>query len=481
MKKVIVGILIVVVLAAGYFIYRGYTGRQQAQAAASTIETAVIEKGNLVTTIDATGTVRSSQSAILNWATSGTVETVNAKLWDKVKTGDVLAQLQQTSLPQNVITAQADLENAKKALDDLYTTAKSSETQAMNDIATYAKQVRDAQYQLDNFTIPTDQQNLTTMEALDQTSAKLEQARAAFDPYKFDPQESKKRQDLLTTLNAAQSDYDAAVKRLQYEYNLQVAKDNLDKARQDYAKWKDGPDPGDIAAAKAQIAATQATLAQAGIVAPFDGTVTQVDSQPGDLVSAGLQAFRLDNLSTLYVDVQISEVDVSQIKASQPVTVTFDAIRGKQYHGEVDTVGAIGSNDSGVVNFTVTVRLTDPDVNVLPGMTCTVEIVVARQEQALLVPNQAIRTENGASVVYVLTQGSAMKIIPVTLGAASDTQSQVLGGDLKAGDRVVLNPSSASTQQPRGGGFLFGGPEQRTNSGGGNTGGSNQGGQGGQP
>jgi HlyD family secretion protein len=473
MKKVIIAILAIALLVAGYFVYRRFTGAKQVQAADLNLETATVQKGSLVSTIDATGTVRSAQSATLNWGTSGTVDTVNAALWDKVKAGDVLATLQQTSLPQSVITAQADLQNAKVALDDLYTSAKTSATQALNDIATYAKSVRDAQYQLDNFTVPTDQQNLTSLEALDQTSARLEKARAAFDPYKFDPQESKKRQDLLTELNAAQSEYDAAVKRLQYEYNLQVAQDNLDKARQDYTKWKDGPDPGDIAASNAKIAAAEATLAEAGIAAPFDGTVTQVVAQPGDLVTAGNQAFRLDNLTNLYVDVQVSEVDVSQIKVSQPVTVTFDAIRGKQYQGEVDTVGAIGNNDSGVVNFTVTVKLTNPDVSVLPGMTSTVEIEVARQEQALLVPNQAIRNENGASVVYVLSPGSSsgMKIIPVTLGAASDTQSQVLGGELKAGDRVVLNPPASTTIQQRGG-LFFGGPgRNEAGAGGSNTGG----------
>ena len=83
-------------------------------------------------------------------------------------------------------------------------------------------------------------------------------------------------------LDQAQSDYNVAVRRLELEYQLEVSKANLEKARKDYEKWKDGPVPDEIAAANSRIAAAQATLSQAWIEAPFSGTVTLAIPQPGD-------------------------------------------------------------------------------------------------------------------------------------------------------------------------------------------------------
>ena len=88
-------------------------------SAADTFQTAKIERGNLTATVGATGTVRSNQSALLNWQTSGTVEQVSVAVGDRVGKGLTLASLESTSLSQGVILAQADLVSAEKSLDDL--------------------------------------------------------------------------------------------------------------------------------------------------------------------------------------------------------------------------------------------------------------------------------------------------------------------------------------------------------------------------
>ena len=93
-----------------------------------------------------------------------------------------------------------------------------------------------------------------------------------------------------------------AVKRLDYEYELAVAGANLNEAREDYETWKDGPDPDDIAASQARIAAVEANLSQAWIGTPLWGTITEAYPQPGDQVSTNTKAFRVDDLSKLYVD-----------------------------------------------------------------------------------------------------------------------------------------------------------------------------------
>ena len=129
----------------------------------------------------------------------------------------------------------------------------------------------------------------------------------------------------------------------------------------------------------------------AHITAPFSGTITQAQPTSGDQVALGTQAFRLDDLSSLLVDVQVSEVDINSVSVGQPVTITLDAVSGKTYNGTVTEVSQAGNTTSGEVDFTVTVKLTDADIQVKPGMTAAVNIVVNQAKNQLLVPNQAVR------------------------------------------------------------------------------------------
>jgi HlyD family secretion protein len=438
MRKIITILVILGVIAGGVYAFMWRRAQQQATSLLS-YQTAPAELGQLTATIGATGVVRSRQTVFLSWKTTGTVEQVLVKVGDHVKAGDRLAELEQTSLPQNIILARAELVSAKQALEDLYTNAVAAKAQALQAISVQTKAVRNAQYQLDNYTIPSEQQGLSATEALALMQKRLDEARAAFEPYKFYPSGDATRKDLKEKLDRAQADYDAAVKRLEYEYALAVAQSNLDKALKDYAKWENGPSPDDIAAAEARIAAAQATLNQAWLEAPISGVVTLVDTLPGDQAAIGAPAFRLDDLSELLVDVSVSEVDVNQIQIGQDVVLTFDAARGREYHGLVSQVDRVGNVTQGTPEFIVTVKLTDADEQVKPGMTAAVNIVVNQLNGVLLVPNRAVRFRDGKQVVYILKDNQLMPVT-IQLGASSDTASQVVDGDLQVGDLIVLNP-----------------------------------------
>jgi HlyD family secretion protein len=438
MKKWIYVLLILAVVAGSVYAFLQWRERQQA-AAVSSLQTEPAAKGQLTATIGATGQVRSQQTINLNWKTTGTVKDVYVKVGDLVKAGDKLAELEQTSLPQNVILAQAELVSAQKALDDLYTNAENAKIQAMQAVATNTKAVKDAQYQLDNFTPPTNQVRLSTMEAVEQMRKKLDAARAAFEPYKYYPSTDDERERLKEALDQAQADLNAAVKRLEYEYALSIAQANLAKAVKDYEKWKDGPSADDIAAAKSRMAAAEATLKQAWIEAPFDGTVSLASTQVGDQATLNLPAFRLDDLSNLLVDLAVSEVDINQVREGQDVDLTFDAIRGKEYHGVVVEVDRVGSLNQGTVEFVVTVRLDNADEDVRPGMTAAVNIIVNQLDGVLLVPNRAVRFRDGKQVVYLL-KNNQQAPVEIELGATSDTVSELILGDIKVGDLIVLNP-----------------------------------------
>ena len=230
-----------------------------------------------------------------------------------------------------------------------------------------------------------------------------------------------------------------------------LAKAQLEDAQREYDRLKDGPDAQDILAAQAHITALQATINMAKLTAPIAGTVTASNSMVGDQVSGGTVSFRIDDLSHYLVDVQVSEVDINRIKAGQDVTFSFDAISGQTYSGKIVAASRVGTNTANGVNFTVTAELLNPDEQVLPGMTAAVNIVVSQLDNVLIVPNRAVRTVNNNLVVYILRNGVPTPV-NIQIGASSDTDSEIVSGDVKAGDQIVLNPPSTLLSGGGGGG-----------------------------
>lgn len=409
-------ILLVVVVAVSGFVYI----RRSRASAATQFQTETIQRGNLTATIGATGTVRAKQTATLVWQAAGTVESVGVKVGDTVQANQTLASLSKTSLPQTVIAAQADLASAQKTLDDLMS-SNTAEAQSIIDL-------RDAQTAYDKAANWRQELNgkITVKKIIYKT---------IFGQTVPFLKEKREYPDADTITKADQ--------------DLALAKAKLEDAQRAYDRLKDG-NTADIVAAQARVDAAQATVNMASIVAPFNGTVTESNSLPGDQVAAGATAFRLDNLDSLLVDVQVSEVDINSVKIGQPVLLTFDAILGQEYHGDVVEVSQAGTATQGVVNFTVTVEITDPDENVKPGMTAAVNIVIQEIKDAILVPNRAVRIVDGQRVVYLLVNGQSVKK-ELRLGASSDTASVVSVGDVKPGDVVILNPPTNTQFGPGGG------------------------------
>lgn len=419
-NRTILVILLIVVLVASAFVFV----RRSNADTTSQYQTATVDRGNLTATIGATGTVRAKQTAMLVWQAAGTVDTVNVKVGDNIPADFVMAYLEKTSLPQSVIMAEADLASAQKALDDLLAsdTARAQAVIAIRDAQTVYDKAANWRLEL---------------------NGRIHMKKIVYKtvgPYTIPILKEYRGYPDKETIKKADED-------------LALAKAKLDDARREYDRLNNG-NMLDISAAQARVDAAQATLNMARMVAPFAGTVTESYPLPGDQVSAGATAFRLDNLSSLLVDVKVSEVDINSVSISQPVILTFDAILGKEYHGEVVEVTQAGTSEQGVVNFTVTVELTDPDSAVKPGMTAAVNVVVQEMKDALLVQNRAVRLVDGERVVYVLEKDQPVKK-KINLGSSSDTMSVVTGGEIKQGDVIILNPPAEFGPGP--GGRRFGG------------------------
>ena len=313
----------------------------------------------------ASGVVAPAQTAELVFTIAGKVEAVSAAVGEPVKAGQPLAQLAgQEELAAAISQAEFELVQAQQALDDLKTEAADARVQAMQDIITYEKAVRDAQYALDNFTVPSNQAGLETVEALNQMKQRLDAARQAFEPYKYRPSSDSIREDRLDALNEAQADYNAAVRRLQYEYDLQVVQAQLDKALSDYEISQAGPDParlrlaeGRVSNAQAQLAAAQAALNRLTLVAPFDGTLARLDVHPGEWVIPGQVVLVLADLSNLQVETtDLSERDIPQVEVGQPVTVFIEAL-GQEVSGRVRDISPLAESLGGDVVYTTTIAL----------------------------------------------------------------------------------------------------------------------------
>lgn len=460
MRRVIWVVIVLGLLGGGWFAFTRYQQQRRA-AAVSSLQTVAVERGALTATIGATGIVRANQTAILTWQTTGLVENVHVSAGDPVAEDEVLAILKETSLAQNIILAGVELYDAQSALNDLLEPASVlSLTQAEQAIARAQENIRDAERRLNNLQSASPQTDIDQARAnLVLVGNTLDRARQDFEPYANKPEDNLIRATLQSRLSQAQKEYDAAASWLNNllgtsnpidlsvaESNYAVAQAELKDAQEHYEKLLSGPDPDDIAAAEARIAAAQATVDLRHIAARFPGTVTEIHSKQGDQVAPGSVAFRIDDLSHLLVDVQVSEVDINRLQLGQNVNLTFDAIFDREYHGVVHEVALVGSPVEGVVDFQVTVELTDADEVVRPGMTAAVNIIVEQLEDVVLVPNRAVRLRDGDRVVYVLRAGFP-EPVPVILGASSELYSQLVQGDLEVGDPIVLNPPTEFDQQ----------------------------------
>ncbi len=506
MRKIITIIVLVAAIGAGAYYYRQYSLQQQREQAIASLQIEAARRGELTATVGATGVVRSNQSALLLWQTSGMVEEITVTTGEAVEYGQTLASLKETSLAQNLILAKADLVNARKALENLNDTQlqEAVALQAVEDARNALENIDDTELQLalaEKAVVSAERAldaaqrylrgisstaNQSTIDAAESRVVlaldALNRARDAFEPYKDNDVNDVIRATLQSQLATAQSNYDIALANLNNlkgtasqldlaaaqadvttaqaqldqarkdvetikagpsEATLTLLQARLDNAEREYQRVKDGPDPDDVAAAEARIAALEAAIALAALEAPFNGVITNVAIKTGDLVNPGARAFQLDDLSRLLVDVEISEVDVNRIQVGQQAFLNFDAVLDKTYNGKVVEVGLVGSTLQGVVSFRVTIELLDPDSSVRPGMTAGVNIVVNQLENVLLVPNRAVRIRDGQRVVYLFPEGAvAPEPITIILGASSDVFSEIVGGDLKEGDPIVLNPPS---------------------------------------
>jgi HlyD family secretion protein len=399
---------------------------------AATEPTGTVTSLKVAQTVEASGPLAAQPSATLTWNTNGVVDQVNVKAGDQVKAGDVLVKLKTTSVDPSIISAQSDLVTAQQDLQ----TAQSSTSlaQAVIDLKnaqdTYAKAASYLTFLQNSQKVPQTETRLF-LESKRNTWMYVAKTKVFKGPAP---------QDWIVN---AQND-------------LALKKGQLDDAQNTYNRLKSGQNSEDVAAARAKVDSAQATVDSMSIIAPFDGEVLYIENQPGDVVSTGTAAVNMADLDHLYVETQVDESDIANVKAGNQVTATLDAVPGIMLTGKVTAVDPVGTVASGLVKYTVRVDFdkADKDLSLPLGATVNTSIQIKAPTAMLAVPVTAIQNDSRGEYVWVIRNGSP--------GRVDVEGGQIVGdlvavtGNLKQGEEVQLGQVTNSSTG-RGPFRLFGG------------------------
>ena len=295
--------------------------------------------------------------------------------------------------------------------------------------------------------------------AVDQAKATLLSAQANVAKGEVTVRDAKRTLDRNTELHnrelIAQSDLDAA----QVAYDSAVAQDKVNRAQ----------------AAQAQAALNQANvnLQHTIIRSPVDGIVVSRNVDVGQTVASSFQAptlFQIANdLTKMQIDSNFAEADIGNLKVGQPVRFTVDAFPERSFSAAVRQIRLNPIIQQNVVTYDVVVAVDNPEQILMPGMTAYVNVIVAERKNVLLVPNAALRfkpqepqekvppsrSKQGAQggtvgTVYVL-KDSRLQAVQIRIGISDSRFTEVVSGDLKAGDLLVVSEEPTGADKQEGG------------------------------
>ena len=433
-KNILIVSIVVVIAVLGFMGYRQIAAKKAA-AEAPTTETAVVVRGDLSVAVEAAGSLTPPTEITLAFPVAGKLYEIPVLEGQAVKQGDLLARLEDN------IQAEADFQalfidaggarvelavaNAEKALDDA---------------------LGDFKYRIGTVTYYWEGQ--------------LKQAEETLAALDADPNASVEQKA------EAQKVVDEA--RVKRDYFLEQNLDYLEKEDD----WR--PDAGDIAVVRSNLenakvalqdanaaleivkagsSALQAPLTALGpemarlestrlnmentrLTAQADGVVTTLYYQVGEFANPGTPVIALTDVSILEADVNLDETDVVRIATDMTVVVTVDAFPGMEVSGKVIEIAPTANIQSGVVLYSVTVRLDPTDLPLRSGMTTNVVFPIEQRNDILMVPFRAIETEGGQAYLTQVTATGSERVA-VTMGLITDTQIEILSG-IEEGDVVTV-------------------------------------------
>jgi HlyD family secretion protein len=396
--------------------------------------TAVVHRGDITSAVQATGTINPLTTVPVGSYVSGTVQYIFADFNTRVNSGQVLAQLDPAIYEAQVTQARGNLENAKANLVTLAANVRVDDANLAKAQANVGYQQATSKRSLDLFkagVISTDANDLT-QSTLAQTQAEVQSAQAA----------------------------------------LEQAKAQLSQAR------------AQVTAMGGALSSAETNLKYTTIISPINGIVVARNIDVGQSVAASLQAPQVftiaQDLTRMQVYAKTDESDTGDIKTGGPVAFQVDAFPTEQFHGRVSTVRLNAYTVQNVVTYDTVIDFDNPDEKLRPGETAYVTIPTGHAKDALLIPNPALTFKpaippkdllqlykdnnisreastthlGGWQVIWKMDANKSLIPLAVQVGITDYNNTQLLHGNLKEADVLVIAAQQASgapgTQRPPG-------------------------------
>jgi len=413
------------IVAACFVLIVGYWFYARAKSAAPKFTTATIRRGDITSAVQATGTINALTTVSVGSYVSGTVQYIFADFNTRVKSNQVLAQLDPAIYEAQVLQARGNLDNAKANLVTLA-----------------------ANVQVDQANLAKTQANVAYQQATAKRSQDLFVAGVV----------SADSNDLIqSTLGQAQADVASA------QAALDQAKAQLAQAHTQVTAMQGGLD------------VAQTNLKYTTILAPIDGTVVARNIDVGQSVAATLQAPNVftvaQDLTRMQVYAATDESDTGNIRVGAPVTFAVDAFPNELFHGRVSAVRLNPTTVQNVGTYNTVIDFSNPDEKLLPGETAYVTIPTGHASNTVEIPNPALTFKpnlqkqqvqdlykqynisreastthlGGWQVVWKLAPDQKDMIpVAVQCGITDFSNTQLLQGDLKENDVVVIAQQTQS-------------------------------------
>ena len=356
---------------------------------------ATVEKGDLARVVVATGKIQPLSKVEVKSKASGNVKKLYVDYGDRVKQGQVLADLDKVQLEASVRAAQANYQAAQAARDS-------------------------ASAQLER--------NKVDAEGPDVPFLKLNMERAE-QMYK-DGVMSK------SLVEDAEKNYQLALnKQVSAQRNLTVSQAEIAKAN------------AQMAQAKASLENAEEDLRNSTIVSPIDGLVLSRDVSVGDGVSSililGSQAtlvMTLGDTSEVYVQGKVDEADIGKVYLGQPARIVVESFKDKKYVGKVTRISPFGKEKDNVTTFEVRVSISNPTGELKANMSANAEIILEEKKNVLMVPEASLvydKDRNASVEIPDPKADNGRKKIPVKLGISNGVKTEIVSG-LNEKQQVVL-------------------------------------------
>ncbi len=461
---IVISLVLIIAIAGGLYWYQ--TTTKAASAVAPTLQTSRVRTGDLVVSAAGTGNILPAAQVALGFRTNGIVEEVNVVAGQSVKKGDILARLDDAAQqlayiqaeanvkalfdPAGLATYQIDLANVQNAYDSALSNLQYLISPSVYRAELQLIEAQSAQVRVNEDTTATAADKADAQKAVDRAQTNLRISQKIFNEEYVPATFTYTWTDDITREEISQVIPPTAT-------DISLARATLEKNRLALSDAQAALDillAGDPAALKKSLTASSGSslakikadylayenarlaLENARLVAPFDGTIINVDIVPGQSANTN-PIMTLAALDTLQVKFFMDETDLAALTVGNRTIYTLDAYPESSLDGRVTLIESALQTIDGSPAVVVWSSLDEkPSFPLLAGMTVDVEVIAGESLNTLIVPIQALRElDVNSYAVFVVQPDGSLKLTPVTVGLRDFANAEILGG-INAGDVV---------------------------------------------